>query len=271
MKYILFLAFEYKYYKKPAVIELFADDLLIDSIELHKSIGRKNGELVHPTNADTTDETKAHVLEKVKKSNCKDGYRYQYSREYRSKDEIYIKWVHWLNSWSVCEKIFTFEIDESVLKSKLTVNVLNKNNNNYTNGFMTESSWVKFDAVGLLPKKYFDNIDLVDKELPDVLGSGHGRPSPYDMDVVQDWTWPGLVTSAKYDHEKDDWVENGKDDFISNSLAIGDNFRYEFDLGEWSGMRVIRPKNVSDRFLNELYCIMSPVFLTYMLAAGLNK
>ena len=268
MKYILFLAFEYKYYKKPAVIELFADDLLIDSIELHKSIGRKNGELVHPTNAD---KPKALVLEKVKKSNCKDGYRYQYSREYRSKDEIYIKWVHWLNSWSVCEKIFTFEIDESVLKSKLTVNVLNENNNNYTNGFMTKSSWVKFDAVGLLPKKYFDNIDLVDKELPDVLGSGHGRPSPYDMDSVQDWCWPGLGYSAKYDPEKDEWVENGKDDFISNSLAIGDNFRYEFDLGEWSGMRVIRPKNVSDRFLNELYCIMSPVFLTYMLAAGLNK
>ena len=48
MKYILFLAFEYKHYKKPATIELFADDLLIDSIELHESIGRKNGEWKHP-------------------------------------------------------------------------------------------------------------------------------------------------------------------------------------------------------------------------------
>ena len=64
MKYILFLAFEYKHYKKPAVIELFADDLLIDSIELKESIGRKNGEWKHPYETPENDPIPNHVLPK---------------------------------------------------------------------------------------------------------------------------------------------------------------------------------------------------------------
>lgn len=265
MKYILFLAFEYKHYKKPATIELFADDLLIDSIELHESIGRKNGEWKHPY-----DDPEFHPPAK-KRSTVGGGKQDQSHRyQFQFKDEKYKRWIHWVNKWSVCEKFFTFEIDESVLKNKLTLNVIN-NSNNYTNGFMTKFSWFKFDIVGLIPKKYFDNIDLVDKELPDVLGSGHGRSSPYDMDAVQEWFWPNQTNPGKYDPDKDEWVQNGYDDFISNVLTMGDNFKYDFDLGTWDGMTVIKSKNVSDRFLNELYCIMDPVFLTYMLAAGLNK
>ena len=229
MKYILFLAFEYKHYKKPATIELFADDLLIDSIELHDSINRKNG-------------------------------------VYEFKDPKYGKWKHWDDKWSVCEKVFTFEIDESVLKNKLTLNVINHNNNNYTNGFMSKASSFQFDMVALLPKKYFEDIDLVDKELPDVLGNNHGRSGPYDHDTVQDWSWPSLEY-LDYDPDHDDWNA----DFIHNMLTIGNSFRYDFELTEWSGIKVIRPKNVSDRFLNELYCFMNPVFLTYMVKAGLNK
>ena len=256
MKYILFLAFEYKHYKKPATIELFADDLLIDSIELHESINRKNGVLVHPYyNPD--------LNLKPEKLPSQSGWG---SGLYEFKEPKYGKWKHWDDTWSVCEKVFTFEIDESVLKNKLTLNVINHNNNNYTNGFMSKFSSFQFDMVALLPKKYFEDIDLVDKELPDVLGNNHGRSSPYDHDKVQDWSWPALQ-DLEYDPAHDDWNE----DFIHNMLTIGKSFRYDFELTEWSGIKVIRPKNVSDRFLNELYCFMNPVFLTYMLKAGLNK
>ena len=264
MKYILFLAFEYKHYKKPATIELFADDLLIDSIELKESIRRKDGEWKHPY------ETPEYDPVPKQRSTQGGGNGQAHTNQFEFRDEKYKRWIHWVNKWSVCEKFFTFEIDESVLKNKLTLNVIN-NSNNYTNGFMTKFSWFKFDIVGLIPKKYFDNIDLVDKELPDVLGSGHGRSSPYDMDAVQEWFWPNQTNPGKYDPDKDEWVQNGYDDFISNVLTMGDNFKYDFDLGTWNGMKVIKSKNVSDRFLNELYCIMDPVFLTYMLAAGLNK
>lgn len=257
MKYILFLAFEYEHYKKPAVIELFADDLLIDSIELGESIGRKDGELVNPYNR----------ADAPKKLPSRSGWGIG-TQEYN--DLMHGKWKHWADKWSVCEKVFTFEIDDSVLKNKLTLNVIN-NSNNYTNGFMTKFSWLRFDCVALLPKKYFEDIDLVDKELPDVLGINHGRLSPYDHHMVQDWNWPCLRNQTKYDAEKDDWVTDGKEDFVGNTLTMGDSFRYDFELTEWNDIKVIRPKNVSDRFLNELYCLMDPVFLTYIVKAGLNK
>ena len=262
MKYILFLAFEYKHYKKPAIIELFADDLLIDSIELHESIGRKNGELVHPYhNAEFSELWPKEVA-------SESGWG---SSKKECKFPKYGKWKHWTDKWSVCEKVFTFEIDDSMLKNKLTLNVINHNNNNYTNGFMSKASSFQFDMVALLPKKYFEDISLVDKELPDVLGNNHGRSSPYDHDTVQDWSWPGLRDQTKYDAEKDDWVKDGKEDFVGNMLTMGDSFCYDYYLTDWNGIKVIRPKNVSDRFLNELYCFMCPVFLTYMLKAGLNK
>ncbi len=262
MKYILFLAFEYKHYKKPSVIELFADDLLIDSIELHDSINRKNGKLVHPIQQEYENPDL-----KPKKLPSISGYG---SGVLEFRDPKYGKWKYWGDRWSVCEKVFTFEIDESVLKNKLTLNVINHNNNNYTNGFMSKASSFQFDVIALLPKKYFENIDLVDKELPDVLGVNHGRSSPYDHDIVQDWFWPAMQNLA-YDPDNDDWIVNGHDDFISSTLTIGNSFRYDFELTEWNGIKVIRPKNVSDRFLNELYCIMDPVFLTYVVKARLNK
>ena len=111
----------------------------------------------------------------------------------------------------------------------------------------------------------------MDKELPDVLGNNHGRSSPYDFDTVQDWTWPGLRSPGAYNPDHDDWVLNGQDDFIHNMLTMGDSFCYDFELTEWNDIKVIRPKNVGDRFLNELYCLMDPVFLTYVVKAGLNK
>ena len=259
MKYILFLAFEYKHYKKPATIELFADDMLIDSIQLHESIERKNGELVHPY-----DNPDLNLM--PKKLPSRSGFGSGIT-EYR--DAKHGKWKHYADKWSVCEKVFTFEIDEGVLKNKITLNVINENNNNYTNGFMSKYSSFQFDVIGLLPKKYFDDIDLVDKELPDVLGTNHGRSSPYDFDTVQDWSWPS-PQNAVYNVAKDDW-EQDISNFMSNSLTLGYSFSQDFDIGEWNGIKVLKPRNVSDRFLNELYCLMEPVFLTYMLRAGLNK
>ena len=43
MKYILGLAFAYNFYKKPVVIRLSSDNIMIDEIVLTESIGRRNG------------------------------------------------------------------------------------------------------------------------------------------------------------------------------------------------------------------------------------
>tara|TARA_Y100001938_G_scaffold144306_1_gene218639 strand:- start:1331 stop:2116 length:786 start_codon:yes stop_codon:yes gene_type:complete len=256
MKYILYLAFEYKYYKKPGVIELFADDRLIDSIELKESIGRKDGELIEPYDRP----------DKPVRLASESGYAPFTKRKFN--DLKHGKWKHWADKWSVCEKFFALEIEGDMLKNKLTLNIKN-DHNNYTNGFMTKFSYFRFDAVGLIPKKYFYNIDLVNKDLPDVLGINHGRSSRYDLDEVQDWTWPGPRTSLSYDIEKDCWSRDPKDNIISHSPTLGKSFRVDMDITTWNGIKVIKPRNISDRLLNELYCLMEPVFLTYLVRSGL--
>ena len=50
----------------------------------------------------------------------------------------------------VPEKLFLFEIDEQYLHARIRIEVQN-DHNNYTNGFMTRFSYLKFHIVFLLP------------------------------------------------------------------------------------------------------------------------
>lgn len=48
------------------------------------------------------------------------------------------------------KKIFLFEISEQFLKHSIRIEIVN-DNNNYTNGFMSKYSWIKFHSVLLFP------------------------------------------------------------------------------------------------------------------------
>lgn len=246
MKYILGLAFTYNFYKKPVVIRLSSDNIMIDEIVLTESIGRRNGG------------NTAWVAEPIPE---------KWLSQRKDDDLMYKKWKHFGTKIDLCEKIFLYEIDESMLGSQLTLDVSN-DHNNFTNGFMTRFSYLEFDMVFLMPKKYFENLDLVDEEQDDIVGPRNFRTNRHDHCAMNTWHWP-FNMAGKYDPESELYVDDENENFMARGVRLGKSFTHNFELTEWNGMKVVKPKNVSDRLLNEIYCYMNPMFLTYWLEGNL--
>lgn len=115
MSYVLALYFEYKRYKKDAVIKIFADDHLVDELILKSDVKLKAFERLSPL----------------------EGFDLGTPGTYT--DVQFIP-----------KKIFLFEVSEHYLKNRIRIEVIN-NDNNYTNGFMSNYSWFKFHGMYLIP------------------------------------------------------------------------------------------------------------------------
>jgi len=140
MKYILILGIIYQYYKKPAVITVKANNRYIDQFSLDKDAPKS-----------TLKKLRTHIKhEHLKKLDHWMNNRIPsifVEKFLNDEDGVF---YHWPNM------IKTFEIDEEYLTGDLKIEVENANSN-YTNGFMTKSSLVKFAYVGLIPKDFFKN------------------------------------------------------------------------------------------------------------------
>lgn len=251
MKYILGLAFEYKHYKKPAVIRTYADNHLIDELELSQDIRRKGN-----ASGSATTHGQGWGHDEWGVNQWWEPRLEKWGRFYYGKDRI-----------SLCEKLFTYEIDERVLDKTISIEVIN-DDNNYTNGFMTQYSWVIFDMVFLMPKRYFEDLGLLSKEKPDVLGRRHRRSSIHDKSAVLEWQWP-QCDELYYDKESETYDKQIETNFLARGLRIGKSFRYDFDLEEWGGMKVIKPKNIGKKYLSELNCHINEIFLAYYMGGKL--
>jgi len=141
MKYILILGIIYQYYKKPAVITVKANNRYIDQFSLDKDAPKS-----------TLKKLRTHIKhEHLKKLDHWMNNRVPsifVEKFLNDEDGVF---YHWPNM------IKTFEIDEEYLTGDLKIEVENANSN-YTNGFMTKSSLVKFAYVGLIPKDFFKTI-----------------------------------------------------------------------------------------------------------------
>ena len=121
MKYVLLLSFCYKQFKdKKGELKITINDRLIDIITLDKNIGLK------------------HVT-------------------FTTRDKNGVETKHALLR---SEKMFYYEIEDSELlrsdiENTLDISVQN-DNNNYTNGFMTQDSLLSIDNIWFLPKFLFD-------------------------------------------------------------------------------------------------------------------
>ena len=116
MSHLLCLLFEYHRYKKDAIFRVYADDLLVEEILLTKDIPVR--------------------LKKIRARPPFTGLE--------SNDP---------SEWSVTfpEKLFVFEIDQNNLKKSIRIEVIN-DDNNYTNGFMNDFSYIKFYSLFLVPR-----------------------------------------------------------------------------------------------------------------------
>jgi hypothetical protein len=122
MQYVLGVALEYKKYKKFARVRIFADDHLIDDLKLDKDISTKT----------------------VSYGPMTVGPNYKTDTS---------------GTIDIPKKLFFYEVDESVLKYNIRIEVEN-DDTNFNNGFMTKYSYIVLHKVFLIPKPYLNYAKL---------------------------------------------------------------------------------------------------------------
>ena len=131
MRYVLGIGFNYKKYKKNAIVKVWMDDVLIEDYLLEKDIG--NVSLTHD-----------QVLEALDPIGHEDSNSAYWDDMLKSTPGSKI--VTRLTS-----RVKLFELDGEHIGKTLTVQIDN-NDSNYTNGFMSKSSVVIPKTMFLCPK-----------------------------------------------------------------------------------------------------------------------
>jgi len=127
MKYTLILGIEYKKFKRPATITVHIGNTFVDTFALERDYPLKK------TTVSFSD-TERNRLYKPSKS-----FDSQWILDELSDREIDLPTFY---------KIY--EIDENYIEGSINIKVENSNSD-YTNGFMKNSSWMKFTLVSLVP------------------------------------------------------------------------------------------------------------------------
>lgn len=177
MQYVLAMSFEFLRYRGNATVRIYADDRLVDEMSLNESIKLKI--------IDTSDP----ILERIHgpKNYC----------------DIQI----------VPKKLFLFEIDEKFLHSHIVIEVLN-DHSNYTNGFMSKYSYVRFHFVYLIPSCFMElkNWKMLDRF--------RGADDPF-------YVWPRIP----FDSTSFVYTNNKQDDPYFFFNERGGNFAIRIPLG----------------------------------------
>ena len=118
MQYVLGLLFGFKFFKDKANLKIYIDDILIDDVDINSDIVYKNIE--------------------------------KYTIDYGNNDKIESIAPFTTENLSVPKKLFSYTINESAIKNHLKL-VVQNNNTNYTNGFMTEYSYFQWYSIFLIP------------------------------------------------------------------------------------------------------------------------
>ena len=133
MQYTLGIAFLYYKYLRNATIRIFSDGALVDEITLSEDIGLRCVNL---------GDRVANLKEKFDGTH---GFPQDIDEE--------IKWYEFRNSTDVIflpKKIFLYNLDQKFLTTNIVIQCENPNTN-YTNGFMTRFSHVRFSRIFLCP------------------------------------------------------------------------------------------------------------------------
>jgi hypothetical protein len=106
------------------------------------------------------------------------------------------------------EKLFLYDIDEKNIGEKITIECTN-HNNNYTNGFMTQTSYYQFFDIFLIPKSFLEKGSL--KEiLTRLLKNGHCE-NITKQDIQTNNTWP---SAKKVKYRGTTFSERGQGYFV---------------------------------------------------------
>ena len=146
MPYLLCLSFLYRRYRRDAIMRIYSDDHLLDELRLQEDIELK-----------AIDKSKTSV--------------------YRNPDgPLNFCWVGFFP-----KKIFLFEINELYLRNSIRIEVEN-NNNNYTNGFMSDYSYIAFKEIFLMPNSLL-NYENWKCFLAKPIPSEYDYNEPFPVDI----------------------------------------------------------------------------------------
>jgi hypothetical protein len=168
MNYVFGMLFQYHRYHRSALVRVYADDRLVHEMTLEKDI-------------------------KLKLFNWQDlpfplADRYQVSNFSRVR--------------ILPEKLHLFEINEKYLNKKISVEVTN-DQNNHTNGFMTEYSSITFHEMFLMPASLleFDNWKRMRLARRDPFGTFADSNATY---------FPKVYSQFEYEIEQstNEWKDN---------------------------------------------------------------
>ena len=219
MKYILVIGIEYKFFKKPADITIHIEDKLIDIFRLTRD---------YPC--------ATNILPQIESK--------WFERNGRSK---WIAREDWIKKWHNVPSLFkVYEIDDSALKGKMQIKVENSNTD-YTNGFMKNSSLIKFPIVALFKKDLVENRGEKMMKAIAKLDRGLGKyQKRKGMDYIQTHEpHPGYIRSS-WPNADSFWISRENEIHEKNGVRnlwwdIGGSFTAEFMIKTKHHMKVFAP------------------------------
>lgn len=266
MKYILGISILHKSYKnKKSSIRIFSNDHLIDEIILEEDIKMVTKtssssfsnkhmftEKNHPSyTAMYTDMMKKIVndykqkfLSAKNQSEQPDKLIDQYLQDVDDRmKELNGEMVDWFIPWDrvrkyeMPDKLFLYEIDEDNIGSNITMEC-SLDNNNYTNGFLTEFANIQIKNIFLMPKIFLEEGTflkiaqrLTKNEVTSVL--------PWSPTDLHDHNvWP----SANKIQFHGDSYDPGANHGIILSTKLGGNFSLVIDVIKKHGIRMFSNK-----------------------------
>lgn len=208
MKHLLVLGIVYEYYKSPAIITIRTKNKLIDQLHLYQS---------HPETTNIRkylDKDNLAVIDKRLDPNgkfIKDQWTYTYPTYYK-----------------------TIEIDDEDISDKITIEVDNSNSN-YTNGFMTKSSVLKFSMIALIPKWITENKCSKMIQIAMRFLDGHENKfsdlENYHEDLRKRYYWP-LTKFYTIEYPSKQEVKHYQE-------FIGGSFKIKFDVRQKHGLKYL--------------------------------
>jgi hypothetical protein len=227
MSYFLVLGIEYKKYQKPADITLYIGNTFIDTFNLDRDFLYANDVIPQIETIWYKKYNKPHWLTRP----------------------------DWVRKWKNVPALFkVYEIDDYAVQGKFKIVVENPNSD-FSNGFMKNSSLIKFPIIALLPKKLTENKAEKLMENWIKLDNGVTIQKKEKGPNFPSVRWP--CAESFYVARKNEIYE--KSEMKSRHWWIGGSFTAEFKIETINGIKYVAPleedewlQNPPDISVNEL-------------------
>lgn len=273
--YVLGLSICFRSYKnKQAQLRIFSGDKLIDEITLtsdinlrtfteHESIASRHfyGATTDPK-IDAYRDYQNKLIKKVK-TNLR-TYKQEHDLDRDDKELLGFDLMRGQNeprirkrTYRLPEKLFLYDIDEKNIGEKITIECTN-HNNNYTNGFMTQTSYYQFFDIFLIPKSFLEKGSL--KEiLTRLLKNGHCE-NITKQDIQTNNTWP---SAKKVKYRGTTFSERGQKQALGSiwGIPLGGHFYLDIDVVKKHKILLLSDKaNSKGRYLVDFVILIIIVY-----------